>query len=327
MVISTIVRRLAHWQAAAEPYYGVAPLCKRNLPPPKQKPLGLDEERTATNKQARPVPYFAGIARLGVTFLSEAFDVYSTKVQTRVGKKKQTTGYNYFASFAALLCHGPIDRLDRIFYDDELVWEGPLSRSGDFSDITVPHRGKVWVYWGTESQGVDPILAGDGVDHPAYRGNFQVTQSVRSQTLARPWVTRQAVATRIAWAAGRADALPAVAGTVRVRKSRATGLAPGSLFALNFSQNGVAGLVARVESITVSSPAKPEVTISFREDRAFLNHPHYLPPDDSDPVDAPISTPPLSHQSVIELPHALASDQNRHWLVPLPPGATTSPTA
>jgi hypothetical protein len=30
--------------------------------------------------------------------------------------------------------------------------------------------GKVRVYWGTESQGVDPILAGDGVGHPAYRG-------------------------------------------------------------------------------------------------------------------------------------------------------------
>jgi len=100
----------------------------RNLPPPKQKPLNVDEERASTNEQARPVPYFARIARLGVTFLSEAFDVYSTKVQTRVGKKKQTTGYNYFASFAALLSHGPIDRLDRIFYDDELVWEGPLER-------------------------------------------------------------------------------------------------------------------------------------------------------------------------------------------------------
>jgi hypothetical protein len=460
----------------------------RNLPPPKQKPLNVDEERASTNEQARPVPYFAGIARLGVTFLSEAFDVYSTKVQTRVGKKKQTTGYNYFASFAALLSHGPIDRLDRIFYDDELVWEGPLTRSGDFSDITVPHRGKVRVYWGTESQGVDPILAGDAVDHPAYRGqaylvfeklffgenrtnapqievvaaqwprpswltadeaieddanpvavlwdlwtnaryglglpedrlnlpqlnavaeelategvgvspvitramsyrqflielcecfdghptsdhqgrlglglvrapgevttaladadlveppdfdpqgwpdtfnetyvrftnrdrkfkedsvayrdrgNFQVTQAIRSQILSRPWVTRAAVATKIAWAAGRAAAMPVVTGNLRVRKSKASGLAPGGLFKLSFSQNGIADLVARVESITHSAPDKSEVSISFREDRGFLNADLALPAGDAPPEDTPIETAPLSHQAIVELPYALLAD-------------------
>ena len=309
------------------------------------------------------------------------------------------TPYNYFASFAALLSHGPTDRLDRIYFDDELVWEGPLSRSGDSSDITVPGRGNVRLYWGTATQGLDPILGADTVLHPAYRGqaylvfdrlffgqnrtnapsievvaarwpqpswlttddaiqddanpvavlwdlwtnaryglglpedrlnlpqlnavaeelategvgvspvitramsyrqflielcecfdgfpthdhqgrlrlalmrtggtlvatiaeadlveapdfepqgwhdtafetfvrftnrvkrfkedavayrergNFKVTQSVRSETLARPWVTGQAVATKSAWAAGRADALTAISGTVRVRKS------------------------------------------------------------------------------------------------------------
>jgi hypothetical protein len=39
--------------------------------------------------------------------------VKSQRVRTRVGKKKETVGYNYFASFAALISHGPIDRLDR----------------------------------------------------------------------------------------------------------------------------------------------------------------------------------------------------------------------
>jgi hypothetical protein len=67
----------------------------------------------------------------------------------------------------------------------------------------------------------------------------------------------------------------------------------------------------------VPSPAKPEITIRFREDRAFLNHPHYLPPDDSDPVDEPFGTAPLSHEAVIELPYALSPDLNRHWLAAL----------
>ncbi|MCL4180630.1 MAG: hypothetical protein KJ072_23145 [Verrucomicrobia bacterium] len=142
----------------------------KDLPQPKQKPLGLDERRISTNEQARPVPYFCGIARLAVTFISEAFAVKSKKIKMRVGKKKETVGYNYFASFAALIAHGPLDRLDAIWMDDEPVWEGPLARSGDFADITIESRGNVRLYWGTETQGQDPLLATSGTVHPAYRG-------------------------------------------------------------------------------------------------------------------------------------------------------------
>ncbi len=142
------------------------------------------------------------------------------------------------------------------------------------------------------------------------RGNFQVTGAIRAQTLSRPWVTRQAVATRIAWAAGRADAMPAVTGTVRVLKPRAAGLAPGSLFKLSFTQNGVVDLVARVESITHASPGKPEVTVTFREDRGFLNAALALPPDDPAPEDVRFTTAPLSHQTIVELPYGVAGDKD-----------------
>jgi hypothetical protein len=147
-------------------------------------------------------------------------------------------------------------------------------------------------------------------DSVAYRdrGNFQVTQAIRSQVLSRPWVTRAAVATKIAWAAGRAAAMPVVTGNLRVRRSKASGLTPGGLFKLTFSQNGIADLVARVESITHSAPDKPEVTISFREDRGFLNADLALPAGDAPSDDTPIETAPLSHQSIIELPYALLAD-------------------
>jgi hypothetical protein len=100
----------------------------------------LDERRISTNEQARPVPYFCGIARLAVTFISEAFGVKSKKIKMRVGKKKETVGYNYFASFAALIAHGPLDRLNAIWMDNVLVWEGPLVRSGDYADIKIEVR-------------------------------------------------------------------------------------------------------------------------------------------------------------------------------------------
>ena len=107
---------------------------------------------------------------MAVTFISEAFSVKSKKIKMRVGKKKETVGYNYFASFAALIAHGPLDRLDAIWMDDELVWEGPLARSGDYADITIETRGNVRLYWGTETQGQDPLMATSGTVHPAYRG-------------------------------------------------------------------------------------------------------------------------------------------------------------
>jgi len=48
--------------------------------------------------------------------------------------------------------------------------EGPLARSGDFADITIEDRGNVRLYWGTESQAQDPLLATSGTVHTAYRG-------------------------------------------------------------------------------------------------------------------------------------------------------------
>jgi hypothetical protein len=76
----------------------------------------------------RPAAYFCGIARLAVTFISEAFGVKSKKIKMRVGKKKEKVGYN-FTSFAAIS--------DATWMDDELVWEGRLARSGDYADITI----------------------------------------------------------------------------------------------------------------------------------------------------------------------------------------------
>jgi len=44
------------------------------------------------------------------------------------------------------------------------------------------------------------------------------------------------VAAKIAWAAGRAAAMPVVTGHLRVRKSKASGLTPGGLFKLTCSK-------------------------------------------------------------------------------------------
>jgi len=72
-----------------------------------QEPLGVDAKRTNTNEQGRPLPYFAGIAKLGVTWISEPWEVRSKPIKKKVGKKKETVGFNYYARAAAIVCHGP----------------------------------------------------------------------------------------------------------------------------------------------------------------------------------------------------------------------------
>jgi hypothetical protein len=466
----------------------------RNVPQPRQKAFNIDERHTSTNEQARPVPYFCGIARLAVTFISDAFNVKSQRIRMKVGRKKETVGYNYFASFAALICHGPFDRLDAIWMDDEVVWEGPLTRSDDHADITIESRGNVRLYWGTETQTADPLLTTSGTTHPAYRrqaylvfnqlffgrdrtnapnievqvarwpnaawlptpnsiqddvnpviplwdlwtnpryglglpenrldlstlatvgvrlntegigvspvitrafnfrqflvelcecvdahptydsqgrlglalvrdpgavstlieqvdlvdaptlnpqgwpdtfnetyvrftnrdkrfqedsvayrdrGNFQITQTVLAQTLSRLWITRQAVAQKIANAAGRVAAQPMLSGSMRIRKSSATKLTVGGLFQLSFPQSGAEGVLCRVERLALPAPGQSEATVSFAEDTGFFNGDHYAAVADVPPTENVFEVQALAFQKVMEAPWGFKETAAPHVL-------------
>ena len=169
-------------------------------------PLGVKAERTATHEFGRPVPYFAGYGRMAGTFISEPWAVRSEPVRKKVGKKKQTTGYKYFCSFAIAICLGPVDRIEEIWLDDELFWKGSISRGAtDYADITVAQFGTLRLYWGTETQVEDTDLAASGVVHPAYRGqcyavfkdwllgqnrtNIPNIEFLLQRTPAVPWIT------------------------------------------------------------------------------------------------------------------------------------------
>lgn len=140
------------------------------LPAPTQKALGLDESRASTNEQARPVPYLAGKTRVGVTWITDAFDVKTDAVTSSAGKgQTMVTGYNYYASLLALVCHGPVDLLEAIYFNGDLVWEGPLARGVDIvTEITLENHGVARIFWGTDQQEVEEKLNGSGQFHPPY---------------------------------------------------------------------------------------------------------------------------------------------------------------
>lgn len=142
------------------------------MPAPAQKPLGLDESRVSTNEQARPVPYVAGKTKVGLTWITEAFNVLTSPVTSSAGKGRSvTTGYNYYASIAGLICWGPLDGIHAIYLNSELVWSGGITRGAeDYVDITIEGYGAARLYWGTETQDQDAELLTSGYVHPPYRG-------------------------------------------------------------------------------------------------------------------------------------------------------------
>jgi hypothetical protein len=140
-----------------------------NIPAEPQRPLGVESSRLSTNEAARPLPYFAGTRWMGVTWVGNAFNVRTTPIVRKVGKKSTVTGYNYYASCVALVSSCRVDKITAIRMANELVWEGSITRGAeDYVSITIENRGVARLYWGTETQTLDSLLATS--QHSAYRG-------------------------------------------------------------------------------------------------------------------------------------------------------------
>lgn len=141
------------------------------LPANEPKLFGAQKERVDSNESGRVLPWFAGTRWMGVTWVGDVFGVKTTPITEKVGKKRQTVGYNYYASFAGLVSAGPVDRITKIRFDDEVVWSGIIDRDDtDFVTITIENRGNVHFHWGTETQTYHALLSGSGQNHSSYRG-------------------------------------------------------------------------------------------------------------------------------------------------------------
>jgi hypothetical protein len=91
------------------------------MPKKGPQPLGLNARNTSTNQEARPVPWLFGRRRLGVTFISDAFDIKSVPVGSG-GKAGTSSGNNYYASFAAVCCLGTARKFHDIYLNGDPVF-------------------------------------------------------------------------------------------------------------------------------------------------------------------------------------------------------------
>lgn len=144
-----------------------------NAAPPDDPSLfGVKPEKVSTNESARVLPWFSGTRWMGVTWVGDVFNVQTVSVKKTVGKNKSTVGYNYYPSYAALVCNGLVDSISQIKFDDVVVWTGHVNRQDneDFVNITIENKGIIRFYWGTETQTYDALLGTTTQEHSPYRG-------------------------------------------------------------------------------------------------------------------------------------------------------------
>jgi hypothetical protein len=130
------------------------------IDPPKIEGPRRTDLKLQVSEYGKPIPIVWGLGRLAGNVIDQT-DLQEHK-ETEGGKGgPEVTKYTYSASFAILLCEGPIKGVQRIWADGRLIW---ASNDGTTMPCTL--------YLGDEAQGPDPTFeAIHGVGEvPAYRG-------------------------------------------------------------------------------------------------------------------------------------------------------------
>ncbi|HYG98871.1 MAG TPA: hypothetical protein VD837_07040 [Terriglobales bacterium] len=86
-----------------------------------QNAMGVQTYRASSSESARPVPYLMGRQRIALTYISDCFDTRTQHVGGG-GKSSTREGTNYYTSFAALACFGPVDALHAVFLNGDPVY-------------------------------------------------------------------------------------------------------------------------------------------------------------------------------------------------------------
>lgn len=142
------------------------------LPKKGPQPLGLDPSQSSTNQEARPLPWLFGRRRLGVTFISDVFDIKSVSVGSG-GKTGGSSGNNYYASFAAACCLGPVKALHDFYLNGD-----PVFVSADkFKAVSVKQTNNLAIFQTKTPHGFpnNQAVVIFGAKQAEFNGEFYIT--------------------------------------------------------------------------------------------------------------------------------------------------------
>jgi hypothetical protein len=154
---------------------------------------------TSSNQQGVCVPYFAGEAKIALSWISPFYNLTGKPVSSGGGKKvpSSSTQKNWYADIAGVACvcpdDAPVDAVLFVLVNDEVAFTGPLNRSGGahYAALTLEtYCQEARVYWGTKDQPRDTlILTMRGV--PPVGGGFNSRNTStfpKFDTAGDPWV-------------------------------------------------------------------------------------------------------------------------------------------
>ena len=145
------------------------------------------------------------------------------------------------------------------------------------------------------------------------RAAFAIQGATKTESIQRPWITRQDLAWQVAAAWCQQRALPRITGRISLKAGSAGSLAPGDTFSLTFASNSLSGLLCRVEEISRRSPESAEVDVRLLEDRGYLNGLAYSPAAD-DPVEPETYSPQqIAGARLFETPYGFQREEHTHF--------------
>jgi hypothetical protein len=113
-------------------YFVVTLILSIALSPKPQKPraAALDDFELPTAEEGRPIPVVFGEVDISGANVLWYGDLQVKPIKKRSGFSKATVGYKYFLGFHLGLCHGEIDAVTRVAWDDKEAWTGNITANG-----------------------------------------------------------------------------------------------------------------------------------------------------------------------------------------------------
>lgn len=138
--------------------------------------------RITSNVPGTPWPVLWGTRDLSGTLIAWTNHRFNNSGASGKGGGQVSAGEKDFRTFALGLCIGPVDSINKIWYDNQLIWTGNVTSASAAATSTATqgagsviltdnaNRGTIAFYFGLDYQDQDPILAQFIPNAPFYRG-------------------------------------------------------------------------------------------------------------------------------------------------------------
>jgi hypothetical protein len=135
--------------------------------------------------------------------------------------------------------------------------------------------------------------------------NATITGITKQPVYERRWVTDPVVAARLADVLAQRNGRPWTTGTLLLRPSKVSGIAPGGLYRISYGHLGLTGQQIRIVSVDTPDPGRPEVSAEITFDVGLLNG-VYAEPAAYVAPDSTVLTPVVAtYEDLWELPSVL----------------------